>query len=565
MSKATLISVMYRLVLSFAMAGLPLLASEPVRTRKAMVVAQEPNATDTGVAVLKAGGNAVDAAVAVALALAVTHPSAGNLGGGGFLLLRKASGEVAFFDFREKAPAAASRDMYLDKDGKPTRDSVVGWRAAGIPGTVRGLELAHKKYGRKPWAGLVAPAVKLARDGVTLSYAEARSLQSGGKLMGQFPESNRIFLRSGKFYEAGEKLVQPELARTLKRIQRLGSKDFYEGETAKMLAAEMAKNGGLITLDDLKNYRAEERTPLRTTYKGVELILPPPPSSGGILLTQILGMLAGSGYEKTGFGSAQTYHWVAEAMKRAYADRAEYLGDPGFVKVPVQALTSRAYIDRLRASIDPNRATPADQVRNGPLPAPEPTETTHFSIVDAEGNAVALTYTINGSYGNGVTAAGLGFLLNNEMDDFVAKPGVANMFGAVGGEANSIQPGKRPLSSMTPTIALKDGKLYMVIGAPGGTRIPNGVLQAFLNVVDFKMNMQQAIDAPRIHNQWKPDKLYIMGEVSPDTAQLLRQRGHTVEMTNGGVARVEGILVQDGWLQGGSDAGSRQSGKAAGY
>jgi gamma-glutamyltranspeptidase/glutathione hydrolase len=256
---------------------------------------------------------------------------------------------------------------------------------------------------------------------------------------------------------------------------------------------------------------------------------------------------------------------VAEAMKRAYADRAEYLGDPAFVKVPVKALTSGAYIDRLRASIDPNRATPADQIRNGPLPQPEPTETTHFSIVDAEGNAVAMTYTINSSYGSGVTAPGLGFLLSNTMDDFSAKPGVPNIFGAVGGEANAIQPGKRPLSMMTPTIALKDGKLYMVLGAPGGTRIPNGVLQAFLNVVDFKMNMQQAIDAPRIHNQWKPDKLYIMGEVSPDTAQLLRQRGHTVEITNGGVARVEGILVQDGWLQGGSDSGARQSGKAAGY
>lgn len=539
-------------------------AAEPVRFRNGMVVAQEQHAADVGVAVLQSGGNAIDAAVAVGFALAVTHPTAGNLGGGGFLLLRTANGETTFFDFREMAPGAATRDMYLDSEGKPTRDSLVGWRAAGVPGTVKGLEAAHKNYGKKPWSELVTPAVKLAVEGFPLSYGTASSLKSSRGLE-RFPESKRIFQNDGEAFEPGDLLKQPELGATLTRIQKQGSKDFYEGETAKRLAAEMAKNGGLITLDDLANYRVVERKPLTGQYKGLDLILAPPPSSGGILLLQILGMLEGSGYEKTGAGSAQTYHWMAEAMKRAYADRAEYLGDPDFAKVPVSGLVSKAYIERLRASIDPANAVPADAVRNGALPSEEAAETTHFSIVDAEGNAVALTYTLNGGYGSGVTVPGLGFLLNNEMDDFSVKPGSPNMYGAVGGEANAIVPKKRPLSSMTPTIVLKDGKLFMVSGAPGGTRIPNGVLQTFLNVVDFQMNVQEAIDWPRIHHQWKPDKLYAMTGISPDTLELLRQKGHAVEADTFGVASVEAIVFDGRWLMGGSDTGPRQTGKAAGY
>jgi gamma-glutamyltranspeptidase/glutathione hydrolase len=493
----------------------------------------------------------------------VTLPSAGNLGGGGFLLLRKASGEAVFVDFRERAPAAAHRDMYLDAEGKPTKDSTVGWRAAGVPGTVRGLEFAHKKYGRARWSTLVDPSVKLAQRGFVLNYATSRSI-AGAKLLAQFPESNRIFLRNGKPYEAGETFTQPELARTLKRLRRFGAKDFYEGQTARILAEESAKAGGLIALEDLKSYRAIEREPLRAAYKGLDLLLAPPPSSGGILIAQMLGILEASGYEKTGAGSAQSLHWIAEAMKRAYADRAEYLGDPDFVKVPVTGLTSRTYIDRMRASIDPAKAIASAAIRNGPPPAAEPSETTHLSVVDAEGNAVALTYTINGSYGNGVTVPRLGFLLNNEMDDFSVKPGAPNMFGAVGGTANAIAPRKTPLSSMSPLIAAREGKLFLALGAPGGTRIPNGVLQAFLNVVDFGMNLQEAIDAPRIHHQWLPDRLQVTTGVSPDTIELLKRRGHNVAPT-AGVALVEGIAVRNGWLEGGSDTASRQRGRAAGY
>ncbi len=542
-------------------------AAEPVRAKRAMVVAQEPHAADVGVAVLRAGGNAVDAAVAVAFALAVTHPSAGNLGGGGFLLLRTKDGESTFFDFRERAPQAATRDMYLDETGAPTRDSIVGWRAAGVPGTVAGLELAHRRFGRASWAALLAPAIRLAREGVALSYGEARSLRSSAALLTRFPDSRRIFLNDGKHFEPGDLLIQPELAATLERLQVHGARDFYRGEIARALAAAMAENGGPLTLADLASYAPVERVPLRGAYRGHEIVSAPPPSSGGLILLQVLGMLEGTGYEKSGAGSAQTIHWVAEAMKRAYANRAEHMGDSDFWNVPVRFLTSRDYLAGLRASIDPAKASPADSVRAGSPPRDESPETTHLSVVDEEGNAVALTTTLNGSYGNGVTVPGLGFLLNNEMDDFSVKPGVPNMFGAVGGDANAIRPGKRPLSSMTPTIVTKDGKLSMVIGAPGGTRIPNGVLQALLNVIDFGMNMQDAIDAPRVHHQWKPDKLFVMSGISPDTVELLRAKGHPVETTpdSYGVARVEGILLRNGWLEGGSDSAARQTGKAAGY
>jgi gamma-glutamyltranspeptidase/glutathione hydrolase len=539
-----------------------LIAREPVRTRKAMVVAQEPVAADIGVKVLRSGGNAIDAAVAVAFALAVTHPSAGNIGGGGFILARFAGGRTTFIDFRERAPQAASRDMYLDDAGKLTEQSRIGWRAAGVPGTVRGLEYAHRKYGRANWLDLVQPAAELASFGVALSYAESRSICSARKLLERFPESRRIFLNGGGCYQPDEVLIQPELGKVLSRIATEGAKDFYEGETARILAEEMKANGGEITMEDLKAYQVVEREPLKGSYKGYDIITAPPPSSGGVGMLQMMAMLEGTGYEKAGAGSAASTHYFAEVMRRCYADRAKYLGDPDFVKVPVRGLISKAYNARLRSNIDPAKATPSHTLPAGDAPAYESAETTHLNVVDAEGNAVALTYTINGSYGNGVAVPRLGFLLNNEMDDFAAKPGEPNMFGLVQGEANAIAPRKRPLSSMTPTIVLKDGKLFMVLGAPGGSRIITGVTQVLLNVLDFGMTVQQAVDQPRFHHQWKPDKLYLERGFSPDTKALLMQRGHQLEEITS-VASVEAILLGGGWLQGALNG--RSAGKAAGY
>jgi gamma-glutamyltranspeptidase/glutathione hydrolase len=538
-------------------------AREPVRARRAMVVTQEPHATEVALRVLQAGGNAIDAAVAAGFALAVTLPSAGNLGGGGFLLVRFADGKTAFLDFRERAPEAASRNMYLDAAGNPTRDSMVGWRAAGVPGTVRGLELAHRKWGTKPWRQLLDPAVQLASGGFEVSYHFSRSLASAADLLGQFPESRRIFLKEGAQFEPGERLRQPELAATLRRIQRFGARDFYEGETAQIFAAQMKQHGGLITLDDLRNYQVSERTPLTGRYRGLDVITAPPPSSGGVGILQMMGVLEGTEYFRHGAGSAAAIHFVAETMRRYYADRSQHVADPDFFRVPLTSLLQPSYLAALRQSIHPERATPSSEVQPGAFTADrESAETTHFSIVDPQGNAVALTYTINGSYGNGVTVPKLGFLLNNEMDDFAVKPGVPNMFGLLQGEANAIQPRKRPLSSMTPTILVRDGKLYMVIGAPGGSRIINGVLQAILNVVDFKMNMQEAIDFPRFHHQWQPDKLMLESGFSPDTIALLKSRGHQIDSIRN-VALVESILVDGGWLQGASDG--RANGKAAGY
>jgi gamma-glutamyltranspeptidase/glutathione hydrolase len=541
-----------------------LFARQPEHARHAMVVTQEPLAADVGLRVLQSGGNAIDAAVAVAFALAVTYPYAGNIGGGGFLLARFADGRSTFIDFREKAPLAATRNMYLDSKGHVTRDSLVGWRSAGVPGTVRGMELAHQKYGHKSWAEVLNPAIQLASEGYPVSYTFDSSLRSESSvhLLSQFPESKRIFL-SAKY---GGKFVQPELAATLKRIRDRGASDFYDGETAQKLAAAMASNGGLITLADLKSYQAVEQQPLRGRYHGEEIITAPPPSAGGVGLLQMLGMLDGSGYEKTGPGSAAGIHYVAEVMRRAYADRSEYFGDPDFYHVPVSKLLDPKYLASRRASIDPAHATPSTQIRPGQMGAQESTETTHFNIVDSEGNAVAVTYTLNNGFGSGVTVPGLGFLLNDEMDDFAAKPGVENLFHLIQGEANAIQPGKRPVSSMTPTIVARDGKLLLMLGAPGGSRITNGVLEVLLNVVDFHMNVQDAVDWPRFHHQWMPDVLYTEKGISPDTVALLRAMGHNVsplESSSSVVARVEAILNQDGWLQGATDP--RGNGKAEGY
>lgn len=551
-------------------------AAEPVRARHGMVVSSDLVASEAGVEILKRGGNAVDAAVAVAFALAVTHPAAGNIGGGGFMLIRQADGAAVFLDFRETAPASAHRDMYVTKaapqaiesgyQGEKVKidlsPSLVGWRASGVPGTVRGLELASKKYGRKPWADLVMPAVKLAKHGFPVNYNLAASLRDSAALLERFPESKRIFLRDGRYYEMDDIFRQPELGETLERIAREGAGEFYEGETARRIAAAMAAHGGEIKLADLKAYRAVEREPLRAEYGGCTILTAPPPSSGGVGIAQMLGMLDGSGYAKDGFNAASTWHYLAEVMRRYYADRSEFLADPGFHQAPLGRLLDKQYLAARRSTIDPAKATPSTQVAPGAAPGHESPETTHFSIVDGEGNAVAMTYTLNGSYGSGVTVPGVGMLLNNEMDDFATVPGQPNMFGLVQGEANRVEPGKRPLSSMTPTIVEKEGKLRMVAGAPGGGRIINAVLQALLNVIDFGMDAQRAVDAPRIHHQWMPDTLYAQPGVSPDTVAILERMGYHVARTER-IGDLQVIVVNGEWLEGGSNA--IPHGGAAGY
>jgi gamma-glutamyltranspeptidase / glutathione hydrolase len=544
--------------------AVPVGAREPVYAKHGMVVAMEPIAAGVGRSVLRSGGNAVDAAVAVGFALAVTHPFAGNLGGGGYMLIRLADGRQSFIDFRERAPLAATHDMYLDARGRPTRESVEGWRSSGVPGTVRGFALAADRYGTRTWAADLAPAIDLAARGFVVSHALAQSLRSARNLAAD-AESRRIYQRDGRFYETGEVLKLPDLAATLTRIATGGANEFYEGGTARRLTEAMAAHGGLITMADLKAYAAIERPPLEGRYQGYTILSAPPSSSGGLTLLEMLGMLDGTGYQKGGPGSASEIHYLAEVMRRAYADRNTYLGDPDFVTVPIAGLLAPAYLARLRSSIDPERATPSDRIAPGHPAAREGRDTTHFSVVDGEGNAVAVTYTLNGGYGNGITAPGLGFLLNNEMDDFASKPGSPNMFGLVQGEANAIAPGKRPLSSMAPTIVLKDGGLFMTLGAPGGSRIPTAVLQVLLNVVDFHMNVQDAVDFPRVHHQWLPDRLSVERGISPDTVSLLRARGYQVDDSPGVVlAQVAAIVSADGWLQGASD-GRTPDGAAVGY
>lgn len=542
------------------------MAREPFRAPHAMVVTEERQAADVGIAVLKKGGNAVDAAVAIGFTLAVTHPFAGNLGGGGFMLIRFADGRSTFVDFRERAPGKAARDMYLDSSGNPTRESVEGWRSAGVPGTLRGFELAQSKYGRKKWADLLSPAIRLASKGFVINGPVADSLRTTKNLSSD-PESKRIFLKGGAFYRAGETLVQPELAATLRRIAKSGAVDFYEGETARRLATEMASHGGLISLDDLKNYKAVERTPLAGQYRNYTILTAPPPSAGGAGLLQMLGMLDGSGFQKSGAGSVTAYHYLAEAMRRFYADRSQYMGDPDSADVPLALLLDPAYL-RLRAgSIDPKRATQSSTLHPGTLTRKEGTQTVHYNVVDAEGNAVAVTYTLNDGFGSGITVPGLGFILNDEMDDFTARPGRPNLFGVVQGEANAIAPGKRPVSSMTPTIVLRDGKLFLLLGTPGGSRITTAVLQVFLNIVDFGMNVQDAVDFPRIHHQWQPDKLYVEQAMNPGTISGLRTLGHDTDFAPGVVPpRVGAILIENGRLEGAVDPrNTRNISKASGY
>jgi gamma-glutamyltranspeptidase/glutathione hydrolase len=555
--------VILRIVVSVLLFALLSAAAtrEPVRTRKAMVVSTEKHATEIGVEVLRKGGNAVDAAVAVGFALSVTHPAAGSLGGGGFMLIRLADGRSTFIDFRERAPAAATRTMYLDSRGTPTGESVLGYRASGVPGSCRGYALALEKYGTWRWPKVVEPAIRLASEGFAVTYEFAQDLRDNQRLP-QFPESRRIFLRNGDYLEQGDVLRQRDLAATLKRIAKKGPDEFYTGETARRIAADMERNGGLITLQDMADYRAVERQPATGSYREYEILGAPPPSSGSGVI-QMLNILEGSGFEKGGAGSAASIHYVVEAMRRFFADRAEYFGDADFVEIPLEKLLSKDYAKTRRATIDRERVTPSTEIRAGLPTGRESTETTHFSVVDPQGNAVSVTYTINGWYGSGVTATGTGIVLNNEMDDFTAKPGEPNMFGLLQSENNAIEPGKRPLSAMSPTIVTRDGKLVLVLGSPGGPTIINTVLQVITDVLDFGMDLQQAVDFPRFHHQWMPDELRMESYgFSPDTIELLRKRGHKISFVEA-MGRVMAIQVGEEWLLGADD--SRTEGLAAGF
>ncbi len=527
---------------------------QPVRAPHGMVASTSRIASEVGVDILKRGGNAVDAAIAVAFAEAVTHPAAGNIGGGGFMMIRLKNGKSTAIDYREMAPAAANRNVYLDKNGeliKGEGSSIVGYRAAGVPGTVRGMELALKKYGsgKLTWAQLIEPARKLAFDGFPLSYGYARALRSeeNSKLLGLYDESRRIYLKDGKFYNEGEYLRQTDLAATLTRLQQKGPNEFYEGLTAQLITDDMKSHNGLITMADMHNYVAKEREPLHSTYRGYEIISMPPPSSGGAVLIEMLNILEGYDLKPLGWSSSDRYHLMTEAMRRAFADRAEYMGDTDFVKVPVTGMINKQYAATLRQTISNDHASTSAQVRAGKPMGYESEETTHFTVVDAEGNAVANTYTLNGGFGSGVTAKGTGILLNNEMDDFAAKPGTPNLFGLIQGENNAVAARKRPLSAMTPTFVLrKDGTLWFAVGSPGGPTIINTVLQVITNIIDYDMNIQQAIDAPRIHHQWLPDEIaYEPLGLSADTKRALEARGHQLVNKPRYMGDAEGIMIEE--------------------
>ncbi|HXT61595.1 MAG TPA: gamma-glutamyltransferase [Pyrinomonadaceae bacterium] len=546
---------------------------EPVRARHGIVASINEVASQVGVDIMKRGGNAIDAAIAVAFALAVTHPAAGNLGGGGFMMIRLKDGRTTAIDYREMAPALATRNIYLDKDGnviKGEGGSIEGYRAAGVPGTVRGMELALKKYGshRLTWSQLIEPARRLAANGFTVTNSLARGLRGNGDYLSKYPETKRIYLRNGKFYNEGELFVQPDLAATFARLQRSGPNEFYEGQTAKLIVDDLKRHDGLITLDDMRGYVAKERTTLRGTYRGYEVISMPPPSSGGAVLIEMLNILEGYDLKKMDWASSDRYHLMTEAMRRAFADRAEYMGDTDFVKVPIAGLVDKKYAAKLRGTIDPLRASTSEQVKAGKPLGYESNETTHFTVVDGEGNAVANTYTLNNSYGSAVVAKGTGIIMNDEMDDFAAKPGTPNLYGLIQGERNAVAPRKRPLSAMTPTFVLrKDGSLWFTVGSPGGPTIINTVFDVISNVIDYNMNIQQAIDAPRIHHQWLPDELvYEPYGLSGDTQKALIARGHKLADKPRYLGDCEGIMIEEktGILLGATDP-RRSDGLAVGY
>jgi gamma-glutamyltranspeptidase/glutathione hydrolase len=550
---------------------------KPVHASKAMVVSVHQEASQAGADIMRKGGNAVDAAVATGFALAVVHPAAGNIGGGGFLLLRFATGETHFVDFREKAPGAATRDMYLDAQGNVIPDaSLLGYKSIGVPGSVAGLVYAQKHWGKLPLRTVMEPAIRLAHDGVRLTYEEAQSMLD--KDLEKYADSRRIFQRSGQFYEAGEIFRQPELARTLERIAA-NPDDFYKGAMARELAEEIQRGGGLITAQDLAAYEVKERQPIRGTYRGYEILSAPPPSSGGITMIEALNILEGYDLTKLGSRSADSIHLTTEAFRRAFYDRAEFLGDPDFNQLPVAQLIDKRYAGAWRESLDAAHASISTDLhrppgfgdlerraaQHRPYQGAEKSDTTHYSVVDPLGNAVAVTTTLNDGFGSHVTAGKLGFLLNDEMDDFTSKPGVPNGYGLIQGEANAIAPGKRPLSAMAPTIVTKDGKLFLVLGSPGGPRIISTVANILMGVVDYGLDVQQAVNAPRFHHQWQPDQIYIerVG-ISPDTVKLLEARGHTVKV-NGYWSDGECIAVdpKSGELLGAPDG--RNGGKAVGF
>jgi gamma-glutamyltranspeptidase/glutathione hydrolase len=553
----------------YGIAILLAVAVEPAgaeNARHGLVVSAHRAASEAGLAVLKSGGNAIDAAVAVGYALAVVDPCCGNIGGGGFMLIRQTDGTAKFINFRETAPAAATADMYLDDAGNAIRDaSRDGWRAVAVPGTVKGLDLALARYGRLKRADVMAPAIALARDGFVLGEPDAAIIARDAKRLSADPEAARIFLHAdGTPYKAGERLVQPDLAATLQRIAAEGPDAFYRGPLAATLASASSRHGGVITEADLAEYRAGELPPLRCAYRGYAIIAAPPPSSGGTTLCEILGVLSGWDIGSAGFQSPRAVHLTVEAMRRAFFDRNSVLGDPDFVANPVTRLISAEYTATLRAGIAVEQATASATLGMVPTTAEKP-QTTHYSVVDGDGNAVAVTYTINGNFGAGVVAPGTGFLLNNEMDDFAAKPGTANMFGLVQGDANAIAPRKRPLSSMTPTIVEKDGRAVYVLGSPGGPRIITAVLETLMNLVDFGMGPAEAVASPRFHHLYLPDTVfYESGGLPPATVSALTRTGYSLKEQPRWSAVELIAIAPDGTLIGVNDP-RRPAGAALGY
>ncbi|ADZ41588.1 gamma-glutamyltransferase [Yersinia enterocolitica] len=564
-------------------------ASTPaVEAKNGMVVTSQYLASQVGTDILKMGGNAVDAAVAVGYAQAVVNPCCGNIGGGGFMTIHLADGTDTFINFRETAPAAASTDMYLDKEGKVTKDaSLYGYLAAGVPGTVLGMDSAQKKYGKLTRQQVMAPAIKLAREGFVLTRADTDILDTTVKRFRQDPESARIFLRkNGEALQPGDRLIQADLADTLTAISEKGPDAFYQGKIPQSVEAAAKKGGGILTTADFANYKITETAPITCSYRGYKFVSSPPPSSGGVTLCETLNVLEGYDLKSMGFNSAAYIHTLTEAMRHAYMDRNTFLGDPEFVKNPIDRLLSKSYAADIRKQIVANKATPSVEVQPGMQPHEKP-ETTHYSIVDHDGNAVSTTYTVNGRFGAVVIAPGTGFFLNDEMDDFTVKVGEQNLYGLVQGATNSIAPGKRPLSSMSPTLVTKDGKTFMVLGSPGGSRIITITLQTALNVIDHGMAPQEAVDAPRIHHQWLPDEVYYEQRgVSADSLNLLKTMGYKMveqnpwgaaELILVGLAGVEGVSpansgndsavsgkVREGYLYGANDV-RRPAGAAIGY
>ena len=527
----------------------------PLWAKNGMVASQEALASDIGLQILKQGGNAVDAAVAVGFALAVTLPRAGNIGGGGFMMIYDAKqGKTIALDYREKAPSSATRDMYLDKDGNAVSDlSRYHGLAVGVPGTVAGLLKALEDHGTMSRGQVIAPAIALAEKGIVVTPGLTESLEALSERMQKWPSTKKIFFKAdGSTYQPGERLRQPELAQSLKLIAAQGTDGFYKGETARKVVKAVDDAGGTMSLQDLADYEAIARVPVTGNYRGYKIVSMPPPSSGGIHIVQILNILEGYPLKDYGQNSAQTIHLLAEAMQLAYADRAEYLGDSDFIDVPSSGLTARPYADKLRTLINPNKATPAATVKaNNPLPY-ESDQTTHFSVVDKDGNAVANTYTLNFSYGTGLVAEGTGILLNNEMDDFSAKSGVPNAYGLIGGDANAVEAGKRPLSSMSPTLVFKDDKPFIVTGSPGGSRIITTVTQVISNVIDHDMNIAEATNAPRIHDQWLPDEIRIEKALNIDTVKKLESMGHKVS-PQAAMGSTQSIMITPTGIYGSSD------------